>query len=564
MRCHLVVGLVLLAAVPAAAQDRMSLYSTPNPPPRDVLDRLSLQMAWQNSVPMDGRRDGFLALYAAGPHLIAQTRSGLVCLLNAEDGRILWQTRLGKAYSGTLPPGFNSFIVVVINNGIIYGLERDTGRISWEYPLPFAMSVAPVCDEDNLYLSTGTQRVFAFRLPRGELDAKPLLPTKPVTGPKPGSSTPGYEELSARLAVVPLWDAPIRFQIELAPVSGGDVVLLAGPNGMIIGLARSGVSNYGTTESFRWNAEGPIVTPPGVFIEIGPDGRKVLSAKAYIGSTDSNLYATDLSRGRVDWRYSAGSPIIRKPVALATRDSAGRTIEDVFVVSERGGMARLDRLTGQALWNLPRGRATNDSNPDLDYFLAANPKFVYCLDRVGRLVIVDRKRGNTLGTLDVRDFVYPVPNEVTDRLYLAANNGLIVCLHDRDYQTPILHRKLVEASALDAAKLADPNLSRQLSRPLEKPLPFPEGIAVPLREVLLELRKPPYDLRISIAERAYREQGKLANLEKPILVPKFDRRSMGEVLQDILDQAESTYIVLDAVLILPGKGAQRPKPPEKP
>jgi outer membrane protein assembly factor BamB len=541
---------VLLAAATAAAQDRTTLYSTPTAPPREALDRLSLKMAWQNSVPMDGRQDGFLSLVAAGPHLLAQTRSGLVCLINAEDGRILWQTRLGKAYAGTVAPGFNSYTVVVVNNGIIYGLDRDSGRINWEYPVPTGLAVSPVCDEDNVYVCTTGKRVFAFRLPRGELDAVPLIPgqVKPITGPKPGSTKPGYEALAARLAVVPLWDAPVRFAIELPPVSGGDVVLLAGADGMVTGLTRSGVSNFATSESFRWFAEGPILVQPGVYDDT-----------AYVGSQDFNLYSTSMTSGKQNWRYTAGSPITRRPIALE---------KDVYVVSERGGMARLDRLTGEPLWKLPRGREVTSSNPDLDRFLAANPKFVYALDRVGRLVVADRNRGVVLGTLDVRDFVYPVPNEITDRLFLAAHNGLIVCLHDRDYATALRHRKIAEPSGLDASKLPfDPQvkaaLSLKLARPPTKPFSIPAGQLTPLREALLAIRQD-YDVRISISEKAYREMNKMALLETPIKAPKSEGVTLGDMLQDILRQADSDYVVLDSIVVYPKRGAGGERPPDRP
>jgi len=42
---------------------------------------------------------------------------------------------------------------------------------------------------------------------------------------------------------------------------------------------------------------------------------------------------------------------------------------------------------------------------------------------------------------DIRDFVFPVVNGATDRIYLASNNGLIVCLHDKDYAQALLYHK---------------------------------------------------------------------------------------------------------------------------
>jgi hypothetical protein len=97
-------------------------------------------------------------------------------------------------------------------------------------------------------------------------------------------------------------------------------------------------------------------------------------------------------------------------------------------------MHRIKRSTGELVWR----------NARADRFLAANPKFVYALDPQGRLMVIDQARGKELTTLDTRDFVIPIRNDRTDRLYLTANNGLIVCLHDRDYRKPMEMRKAEE------------------------------------------------------------------------------------------------------------------------
>src|SRR5262249_46755249 len=93
--------------------------------------------------------------------------------------------------------------------------------------------------------------------------------------------------------------------------------------------------------------------------------------------------------------------------------------------------------SGEAVWRFSFGEDV----------LAVNPKFVYATDRSGRLVVLDRERGRELSCYNVRDFVVPTANELTDRLYLAANSGLIVCLHDRDYPTPVSMKKLVKPEA---------------------------------------------------------------------------------------------------------------------
>jgi hypothetical protein len=118
------------------------------------------------------------------------------------------------------------------------------------------------------------------------------------------------------------------------------------------------------------------------------------------------------------WRFNSGTRIIRGPEV---------TDKDVYLPTQRFGLHRLKRTTGEVIWK----------SPNAERFLAANPKFVYALDRQGKLLVLDQARGKELSSLDVRDFVFPIDNERTDRFYLAAHNGLIVCLRDRDYKKPV-------------------------------------------------------------------------------------------------------------------------------
>ena len=84
----------LLAFTVLASNDPMRVWSQPSPPSQEALDRLNLQSAWAVHVPMDGRRDGFASIQVNGDQLIVQTRSGLITILDAENGgRALWRSR---------------------------------------------------------------------------------------------------------------------------------------------------------------------------------------------------------------------------------------------------------------------------------------------------------------------------------------------------------------------------------------------------------------------------------------------------------------------------------------
>jgi hypothetical protein len=56
-------------------------------------------------------------------------------------------------------------------------------------------------------------------------------------------------------------------------------------------------------------------------------------------------------------------------------------------------------------------------------------------------MVIDAVRGSTLSSFDVSAFTVPITNEVNDRLYLAANSGLLLCIHDRTRVKPELLNK---------------------------------------------------------------------------------------------------------------------------
>jgi hypothetical protein len=134
-----------------------------------------------------------------------------------------------------------------------------------------------------------------------------------------------------------------------------------------------------------------------------------------------------------------------------------------------------------------------------------------------------------------------VVNEITDRLYLASNDGVILCLHDRDQTTPIRHQLPLEQASSPVVKL------------LENKVNDPGGKPAQLREILANLRRN-YKLRFVVAERAFKAAGNANVLDKEVTVPRVENKPLKELLQRILEQAKATYqIVEDTILVIPGK-----------
>ena len=131
------------------------------------------------------------------------------------------------------------------------------------------------------------------------------------------------------------------------------------------------------------------------------------------------LYAFDLKTGNPLWRFISGGPIYQKPYVNDT---------DIYVFADKAGMYRINRQTGEEEWVTKKAHE----------FLAANRKFIYTRDGHGFLQIQDRNRGDLLASYDLADWRVSVANEWSDRIYLANNDGMMMCLFLHDNQHPVV------------------------------------------------------------------------------------------------------------------------------
>jgi hypothetical protein len=459
----IVAALVAVVSTPLRAEDPSRLYSTPSAPPREVLDRLRLKLGWTATVPMDGRRDGLFSVQLLpgdkGQELIVQTRSGGIYSYDAATGRQRWATHVGVPYRVAKPVGYNTNSIFVINNIDLISLDRATGGLKWEFDLPSGAASPPVADDDQVYLSLTNGRFATFMLPNFlAREAKAKAFGSPPSKLEAARSTKGIDVA----AIGPLGGAiqayrvprpgpqpvergsfPEDEAVEQAAVVSSDCLLFAGTGGEVSGLLR-------LTGAPAWK---PFLTRGRINVPVGQH-----EDTAYVASSDSNLYAVSINTGRVFWRVAGGGLPTERPAVLD---------EDVYVGMDRTGLVRLGRAEGDARWR----------NGDASRFLAANRKFVYAADHNGRLIVIDRERGTTLSAYDgTRDFAYPVQNDLTDRIYLAANNGMIVCLHERDSLTPQMMRTIKERAPLPppgGAKPAvvEPKEKDETPKPAEPPKP---------------------------------------------------------------------------------------------
>lgn len=147
---------------------------------------------------------------------------------------------------------------------------------------------------------------------------------------------------------------------------------------------------------------------------------------AYFPLIDGNLLAIDMTSGggkiaKVDWRANVGGAMNRKP--LLTADA-------IYQGGDTSGVARISRKNGEVTWR---------TDETADTILALNDDVVYVRDKLGILRVYDRnritdattKRAVEIGALNLSGFTVPATNEQTDRLFMASDAGLLICLRDK-------------------------------------------------------------------------------------------------------------------------------------
>jgi outer membrane protein assembly factor BamB len=404
-------AVTILSVQPALAQERARFYSHPAIPPEGVLDRLNLRLAWRTVVPTYGKCDGLFSVQVLDQQILVQNVSGGITAINPVDGSIQWHTVFGVPFRTNYILGYNAASVYAYNGLRLFSLDRRTGVVRGEFTPFDAPTAAPVADNDRAYLTLSGGRLDAYLLRTASAAAVAATPPptafdQPVTVSTGTTAAPGEVRVAVPLQpgeVQPrfAWTFPASGRLERAPAVGPDSLLSVDTNGNFVSLNKESPIIINV-----YNANSPLSGPLAQYADV-----------AYAVTLDSRAVATRILTGNVLWQVSTRSAILRKPAV---------TDRDVYLATNGGGLSRLNRQTGEEIWYFPAG----------DRFVAMNPVFVYAIDRVGALVVLDRARGTALSGFDARDFPVAVVNDVTDRIYLAAHDGTLVCFYDRAFLQP--------------------------------------------------------------------------------------------------------------------------------
>ena len=349
------------------------------------LNQHGLTMAWWGRSVIDSKRDRVRFITADEQNVYVQSSSGIVTTFAGETGRRLWANLIGEPEQMSFAAATNDDQLLIAIGMNVYSLDKSNGELRWQLRVPKHPSASPEVDADQVYVGTADGSVFAFDIHRiRELHTKRMLPQ--------------WTHMAR------LWRFKTPNEVISPPVAAGATVSFASQVGIVYG-----VGNTDKGLKFQFESDGQIQTAIG---------RSTMHI--FIADRRGRTYCINQNNGRLVWAFSSGAPVNQRPRAVG---------KHVYLIPQREGLKTLSVDSGITIWEQPRASE----------FVGASESRVYAFDGSGNLLILDRRDGEILGSLPLRNFTLRVNNDRTDRLVLGTENGLVVGLREIGSEYPLYH-----------------------------------------------------------------------------------------------------------------------------
>ncbi len=357
---------------------------------------------WVAQLPFDTDRAKLESLSIAGDLVVATSGDGRVHAYHEGAsplaGTLAWSERIGHATEPGQPADVGPTLVLATRGSNVYAFERTTGERLWADHLGRMPNAAAVEGDNWVYVPYGPLRVL-------RLTAYPTgRPTSMIKTVNLSATTPEEAELGkvARRRAALESHAPLLLEAGTTQATsihrlGPYSVAWIGEEGMLVSL--SDLENGWKRHELRLGSP----------------------AMGDLLQRDEAIYLA-LSSGdviRVDSDASGGLSVAWR-AALPSHPTGDLLVDGDTLLVSLGvwGLEARSATTGDLLWK----------RDDPAHLLTAGGGMAWWFDRVGRLVLIDIKDGQTLTTLTPGRFQKPIVNKITNRLYLATHDGVVASL----------------------------------------------------------------------------------------------------------------------------------------
>jgi outer membrane protein assembly factor BamB len=255
----------------------------------------------------------FQPVLASG-RLYYQKNNGEIYSVTAQTGRVRWRRHIG-GLSASAPAAVGGKVYAVVNKGgtggiagagpgRVVAMDGRTGKIVWAKELASASESSPLAHSGRIYVGSQDGTVYCLLAKSGRI----------------------------------VWRYKAGGAVKAGPVFSQDRIFVAAYGGMITALrAGSGsvIWKSGTSGRSFGRAGNFYGTPAVAF------------GRVYAGNTDGRVYSFAASSGKLAWSHSTGAFVYAAP---AVADVPGMK-PAVFIGSYSGQFMALDARSGSVIWS---------------------------------------------------------------------------------------------------------------------------------------------------------------------------------------------------------------------
>lgn len=356
-------------------------------PPASDLARYRLMMSWWGRAAIDAGREQVDYVVNDEEMVFVRSTTGIITAFDAETGRKMWSALVGRPDQQGFAPVSNANQLLVAVGMRLIAVNKKNGDILWELKLPQHPSTSPAVDDDQIYIGMVDGKVYGFDL-------------KVVQQLHEQRRLPEFSHIAE------IWRYQTPSEIVSPPISTARSVGFASSSGSFYS-----VSTKGQQLIFQFESDARIVTP------LGRDAQSILLA-----SENSQMYCLNQDNGQYRWTFTSAHAIRQQPRIFGKR---------CYVTPETVGTYALSMDSGTQLWQKPQEQARK--------ILMVSQDRMYAFNAQKEIVIVDTADGKVVGKLPYRKFILTPTNDRTDRMFLTTQDGLIVCIKERDSAIPSYH-----------------------------------------------------------------------------------------------------------------------------
>lgn len=307
-------------------------------------------------------------------YAVSISSTGVVCAMDAENGSILWKNQLPHFRQPMLGPGVSDEYVVAVNGGEYFVYDLLTGNTIARRKLSHIATGSPLPIAGKAAIPSVGGRLVLYDILAS--DAAPLILRIGSENRLGLSVTPDREYLA--------W--PMRNKLVISKLQDPPILWTSA-----IATSEIPASPVITQNGFLF------ITQEGVVTRCTTDRINPIAWKVKLGTTSNQ------------------SPVIGKDV--------------VTIVSEDGLLFAMKLETGDPVWQTPL--------QGIQTVLNVTTNHIFAIDTAKNLVTIDIAKQRVVSKIFI-GLATPVPNSVTDRLYLVDAKGKVSCLREPQAEEPTL------------------------------------------------------------------------------------------------------------------------------